>query len=182
MEQLPKLETERLILRPPELADAPTMRALADDFDIARNLLAMPHPYTDADARQFIEQRRAEMEHDDTGCAFAIIRRTDQQFMGMIGFGINAEHRRAELGYWLGKPYWGQGYATEAARATLRYCFDQLELNKVCAGHFAHNPASGRVLQKLGMSYEGTLRKHFARFGEFHDTTYYSMLRSDWRE
>jgi [ribosomal protein S5]-alanine N-acetyltransferase len=83
------------------------------------------------------------------------------------------------LGYWIGKPYWGRGFCTEAARAVLRYAFTELGLNRVHAYHFHHNPASGRVLQKIGMTHEGLLRQHVKKWGQFIDNELYSILRSE---
>ena len=77
------------------------------------------------------------------------------------------------MGYWIGKPYWNQGFGTEAALAILRYAFEQLGLNRVYAAHFRRNPASGRIMQKIGMTYEGRLRQHVKKWGDFEDMEYY---------
>ena len=87
---------------------------------------------------------------------------------------------RAELGYWIGKPYWGQGYCTEAARATLDFGFEQLGLNRIFAHHFARNPASGRVMQKIGMTREGRLRQHVKKWDAFEDLELYGILKDHW--
>jgi len=92
---------------------------------------------------------------------------------------IEPDHRRAELGYWVGVPYWGNGYATEAARAVVKYGFGTLGLHRIFASHFANNPASARVLRKIGMRYEGRLRGHVLKWGEFLDLEMYGMLASD---
>jgi ribosomal-protein-alanine N-acetyltransferase len=89
-------------------------------------------------------------------------------------------HARAELGYWIGVPHWSRGYATEAAQATVEFAFRRLGLNRVYAYHFTTNPASGRVLQKIGMQLEGTRRRHTRKWGEFLDSDMYAVLRDDW--
>ena len=100
--------------------------------------------------------------------------------IGAIGLTISPRNQRAEMGYWLGVPYWNKGYATEAARAVLRFGFQELGLNRIYASYFPRNPASGRVMEKAGMRYEGTLRQHFVRWSEPEDLVYYSILKSEW--
>ncbi|MFB2772525.1 GNAT family N-acetyltransferase, partial [Pelatocladus sp. BLCC-F211] len=100
---------------------------------------------------------------------------------GAIGLGINQKHNHAELGYWIGKPFWGNGYCTEAAQEVLRYGFEKLGLHRICASHFAHNPTSGRVMQKIGMTYEGCRRQHTLKWGEYIDVMEYGILKSEWQ-
>jgi RimJ/RimL family protein N-acetyltransferase len=174
-----QLETERLILRPPSTLDAPRMSGLGGEYEVARGTLTMPHPYTEADASDFIDSTKVGWEKLSP-CIFAIIHKAEQALIGMIGVHTRAEHKHADLGYWIGIPYWNQGYATEAARGTIDWCFEQLGLNRVYAEHFGSNPASGKVMQKIGMTYEGTLRQHYIRFGAVQDVLIYSILRSEW--
>ena len=103
------------------------------------------------------------------------------ELAGAIGLNLQREHDRAELGYWIGVPYWGQGYATEAGREVVRYGFEDLALNRIYAFHFVTNPASGRVLQKIGMRYEGKRRQHTLKWGEYLDNEAYGILRSEYR-
>jgi [ribosomal protein S5]-alanine N-acetyltransferase len=98
---------------------------------------------------------------------------------GGVGLRIEREHSRAELGYWIGLPYWGKGYATEAAKALVQYGFEILGLHRIFACHFARNSASARVLQKVGMRHEGSQRAHIVKWGEFIDLEIYGMLASD---
>jgi RimJ/RimL family protein N-acetyltransferase len=93
---------------------------------------------------------------------------------------MREEHKRAELGYWIGVPYWNHGYASEAARRVVNWGFQYLGLNRIYAQHFADNPASGRVMQKIGMQYEGTLRQPFIRLGEARDSVCYGILKDEW--
>lgn len=173
------IESDRLILRPMREADAPVMAELANDIRVIDGTLSMPFPYTLDDAHAFIAYAR---EHRATGQSLpcAIERRADGQFLGGIGLVLQPAHRRAELGYWLGVPFWGHGYATEAARALIDFGFGALGLNRIYAVHYHTNPASGRVMQRLGMTYEGTKRQHIIRFGVPRDDVCYGILRSDW--
>ena len=93
---------------------------------------------------------------------------------------LDQQHARAEMGYWIGKPYWNNGYCTEAAEAVLRYGFTELGLNRIYAHHFGRNPASGRVMEKIGMVYEGCLRQHVQRWGVFEDLKIYAILKSEY--
>lgn len=174
-----QLETQRLILRPPSMLDAPRIRELAGDYEVAKGTLNIPHPYPEGAAEAFIDGVRSAWEKL-SDCSFAAIRKADQALVGMIGLHMQEEHKRAELGYWIGVAYWKQGYATEAARCVLDWGFQTLGLNRIHAHHFAGNPASGRVMQKIGMKYEGVLRQHLFRFGEAHDVVCYAILRSEW--
>jgi ribosomal-protein-alanine N-acetyltransferase len=86
------------------------------------------------------------------------------------------------MGYWLGVPYWGQGYATEAGGEVLRYGFEDLKLHRIFASHFEHNPTSGKVLCKLGMHHEGCQRKHILKWNRFVDSELYGILREEWEK
>ncbi len=93
--------------------------------------------------------------------------------------GIDAANERAELGYWVGKPFWGHGFATEAGRAAVAFAFDTLELKRVFASAIAENAASKRVLEKIGMRHEGVQRAHICRFGVTSDLELYGVLRGE---
>jgi RimJ/RimL family protein N-acetyltransferase len=146
------LETERLLLRPPELRDVAAIATWIGDFEVAKNLASVPHPYREDDARAHVA-KAIEARAMGEGFAFSILRRQDEMFLGQCGLRLKEGSWR--LGYWLGKPFWGQGYATEAAGRVLRYAFEVLKADRVGAGWFHDNPASGRVLEKLGFCYEG---------------------------
>jgi len=176
---LPNIETERLILRPFTLADAPTVQRLAGDREIASTTLRMPHPYPDGAAETWIATHAVKFEQDVLA-TLAVTLRSTGELIGTVSLEINRPHRRAELGYWLGKPWWNQGYTTEAARALIGYGFSTLDLNRIFAWHFVRNPSSGRVLQKLGMSYEGCERQSVLKWGKFEDLACYAILREDW--
>jgi RimJ/RimL family protein N-acetyltransferase len=182
------LQTERLTLRAYTLGDVPALVALAGAREVAATTLRIPHPYSEKDAREFLASRR-EDEARGTGLQLAIILRDtvlrdsalhdSDALCGGVGLRIESEHRRAELGYWIGLPYWGNGYATEAARAMVEYGFGSLGLHRIFAGHVAGNSASAGVLRKIGMRHEGRQRGHILKWGEFIDLEVYGMLASD---
>lgn len=147
------LTTARLRLRTPEPADAPRMAELANDYDVARMLVPMPYPYTPEDAEAFIEHQS---DFHGEGRAFAI-EHPDQGLMGVVGVSVG-EAAFPETGYWLGRPYWGQGYATEALTAAMGWARSALGARAMVSSHFVDNPASGWVLTKAGFLYTGEVR------------------------
>ena len=165
-----KLETERLLLRPPEPRDVPAITRWAGDPDVARNLATLPHPYTEDDARGFVARMQESLQRGDGWC-FAMVRKDDYQLIGCCG--IHLKDGANEVGYWLGKPFWNRGYMTEAARRLLAFAFDELKLQSVWAGWFFDNPASGRVLEKLGFKPDGTEQRACRARG--YDVTCYNM-------
>jgi [ribosomal protein S5]-alanine N-acetyltransferase len=180
VKRYPTLETERLILRAFTLQDAPDVQRLAGEWEVAPRLLSIPHPYEDGVAEEWISEHRSAFERGE-GANFAVVLRERGELCGACGLIINSRDANAELGYWIGVPYWCQGYATEAAREVMRYGFEELGLHRIYAAHFRSNPASGRVLQKIGMSYEGTLREHHRKWGEYEDRVEYGLLAGEWR-
>ncbi|MGI4835935.1 MAG: GNAT family N-acetyltransferase [Janthinobacterium lividum] len=170
----------RLLLRPFAAPDAPALVALAGNYEVAKNSLNIPHPYTDEDAQAWLRLTR---QHHEQGTAhqFALELRATGEFIGGIGLGLELRHNRAEVGYWLGEPYWGRGLATEALGAVLRFGFEQVGLNKIYATHRAENLASGRVMAKNGMTLEGRLPQHAQRDGQYLDLWQYGLLRRDYR-
>jgi [ribosomal protein S5]-alanine N-acetyltransferase len=174
----PTLETPRLTLRPFTRADAPAVQRLVGDRDVASTTLSIPHPYEDGMAEQWIATHQ-ELFDRGTGVIFAISLRSEQALVGAVGLRLEPRHAHAELGTWIGKPYWRHGYATEAAAVVLHYGFEGLGLHRIFARHFTRNPASGRVLQKLGMRHEGCLRQHALKWGVFEDTEFYGILKTD---
>ena len=172
----PTLETERLLIRPYREADIPELLPLIGTREVAATTLRIAHPYTEQDAWAFLELAK---EPDKLWLAITL--RADGRQIGGIGLRIEPQHQHAELGYWLGVPYWGRGYATEAAREVLRYGFEDLGLHRIFASHFKHNPASGIILKKLGMQYEGCQREHLRKWDQFVDSELYGILRREWQ-
>ena len=177
MDACPTLHTERLLLRPFQASDADTVHRLAGVKEVAAGTL-LPHPFDVEAAAQWIAQQ---LEHFAAGNAltFAIVLAEEEQLIGSIGMEIAREHQLARLSYWLGVAYWNQGYCTEAVQAVLDYGFTRLSLHRIYAPHFHNNPASGRVLRKVGMTHEGRMREHYIRFGRFVDVEIYGMLRQE---
>jgi RimJ/RimL family protein N-acetyltransferase len=174
----PTLHSSRLILRPFSPADAPAVQRLAGDAAIAEMTLNIPHPYVNGMAESWIAT------HPDawaagTAVTFAITTKT-HDLCGVVSLHIVRAHDRGELGYWIGRPYWGQGFATEAVGALLAFAFGTLALHRVEASHLPRNPASGRVMQKVGMQREGLHRGRYRKGEVFEDVIESAVLRSDW--
>jgi ribosomal-protein-alanine N-acetyltransferase len=178
MAERPTLSTERLLLRPFSLADAPVLQQLAGVREVSDNTLTIPHPYTLDDAINWIATHQDNFDSGG-GVTFAIDRK--DELCGAIGLRIAHEHERAELGYWIAVPHWGQGFCTEAAESVVQYGFDVLKLHRIHAGHFQRNPASGRVMLKVGMRQEGLLRQHVRKWDRFEDLEVYGILAEEWR-
>ena len=141
---------------------------------MAETTLRIPHPYEERHAREFLASPAKENE-----LRLVIRIQSDGQLCGGIGLHPDNEHNRAELGYWIGVPFWGNGYATEAAQAVVRYGFESLHFNRIFAAHLAGNDASGNVLRKVGMRYEGRMRQAVMKCGKFIDLERYAVLRED---
>jgi RimJ/RimL family protein N-acetyltransferase len=145
--RIPALKTARLVLRAPARSDVPALVALAGDRRVAANTARIPHPYTAADAVGLI----ASINQTDSEMVFAI--ELDDALIGMCSLDLRQDG--AELGYWLGLPFWGLGYATEAARALIDYGFAALGHEVLQSGARVSNPASRRVLEKCGFQWTG---------------------------
>ena len=177
MDVFPTLRTERLILRQFQAFDADTVQRLAGAKEVAAGTL-LPHPYDLEAAAQWIAQQQESFAAGNA-ITFAIVLAEEEQLIGSIGMEIAREHELARLSYWLGTAYWNRGYCTEAVQAVLDYGFTRLLLHRIYAPHFHNNPASGRVLRKVGMTCEGRMREHYIRFGRFVDVEIYGMLREE---
>lgn len=167
-------QTERLILRRLQLSDAAVVQQLCDNEHIYNTTLYIPSPYTYADALQWIS-RSNELFNAQIVFTFALTLH-DGTFIGTISLSHNAAFKHGELAYWIGQPFWNNGYATEAAHAIVRFAFDELSLHKVYARYFASNPASGKILEKIGMTQEGILRDHVMKNGRYEHLVCCGML------
>ena len=175
-----KLETDRLLLRPLVPEDAQTVARLAGRREIADTTLSIPHPCSEQQAQEWIALRAAQ-GNPAKQIAFGITIKADGQLIGAAGLGdIDPEHCHAEMGFWIGVEWWGKGFASEAAAAVLRHGFEGLKLNRICANHMVRNPASARVLEKVGMRREGLQRQRLRKWGVFEDVVMMAMLRDDW--
>lgn len=155
------------------------MRQLAGDRAVADTTVAIPHPYMDGDAELWIATHQYEFDQGKSAI-FAVVRKADSVLIGAIGLMRIAAGHQAELGYWIGRPFWNQGFCTEACKEVLRYAFSDLDLIRVHCNHFSRNPASGRVMRKLGMQHEGLRKQHIKKWDQFEDVELYGILKADW--
>ena len=175
----PTLTTERLLLRPFNLLAAQRVQELAGDKRIADTPLLIPHPYPGGAAEEWISSHSANAECGNE-FVFAIILKEKKDLIGAIGAAVNKKFNNAELGYWIGVPYWNNGFVSEALSAVIKFAFMDLQLNKVHAHHMDFNEASGKAMIKNGMQKEGRFRKHIFKNNEFHDAVFYGILREDY--
>lgn len=154
IEPLAAIETRRLTLRAPDMADAPRIATLLGDLDVARMTSRIPHPYGLDDAEGFIAHCHA--SDPRTGRNF-VVELEDEGVVGSLGFST-PENGYLEVGYWIGRQWWGRGLATEALQGALMWAAGDWRKRLVAAGHFADNPASGQVLVKAGFLYTGETR------------------------
>jgi RimJ/RimL family protein N-acetyltransferase len=175
-----ELRTPRLLLRSIERSDLSAIVRLVGAREIAATTANIPHPYVAENAQSFLEHAEEEFRAGRSA-TFAVTISPRGEFCGAVGLVITPAHERAELGYWIGVPYWGQGFATEAASAVLAFGFETLRLNRIHASHFAGNSASQRVLEKIGMRHEGPSRQHIKKWNRFIDLENYGLLASEFR-
>ena len=166
------LETERLMLRRPTLADVKAITRLADDRRIAENTRRLPYPYLQDHAVEFV---RAIARTRET--AFLI--EQNHTPIGMVGVDWR-EPDAPELGYWLGVDHWGQGLATEAARAVIDYSFEQFDIAHMRSGARVANPASRNVLEKCGFQWCGVELHRFESLGSSTPVDCFRLTRSVW--
>jgi ribosomal-protein-alanine N-acetyltransferase len=157
-----RLDTERLLLRRPEQADVPAITAMIGDWDVVKNLATAPYPYLEEHAGAFIARIADDAARGESH-EFAITRKPDGAYVGTMG--LHLRDGAFEIGYWLGKPYWKMGYATEAARKVVSFAFGELGATRLVAGWFHDNPASGHVLEKLGFRPDGAEQRICAARG-----------------
>jgi [ribosomal protein S5]-alanine N-acetyltransferase len=175
-----ELRTTRLLLRSLEDEDATALVRLAGANEIAATTLNIPHPYTDGDARTFLSKANEDFRAGRS-VTFAISISPGRELCGAIGLNIAEANRRAELGYWIGVPFWGKGFATEAAGALVAFGFETLRLHRIFAHYFSGNTASQRVLEKIGMRHEGRFRQHIHKWGRIIDVENYGLLAEEFR-
>jgi RimJ/RimL family protein N-acetyltransferase len=142
--QRPLLQTERLLLRRPDATDVGAIMAIVGDWEVVRRLARVPHPYRETDAHFFLNNVVP------NEWVWAITLRESREVVGMVGLTPEADLDTAELGYYVARDHWGNGIATEAALSVIHYGIQSLGLRRIRSGHFVDNPASGRVLSKLG--------------------------------
>jgi len=173
------LETARLLLRTPEHGDIESIVRYAGDPRVALKTPAIPHPYHLGHALEWLD----EIETDRVSGAvetFAIERKTVPGLIGIISLTMRQDRCSAEVGYWLGVPFWRCGYATEALRETLRHAFEDRGLLYVTGYHMAGNPASGKVMRKGHMIFENIISGGVKRGDAFHDRVNYGLFADEW--
>jgi RimJ/RimL family protein N-acetyltransferase len=174
-----EIETARLVLRAPEPGDVAAMTALANDCGVATMTGRMPYPYARSDAERFVAEQRSRRANGQEW-ALAVVDKAEGTFLGCVGLAFHLKEPTAEIGYWLGRPHWGAGLATEAARALIDHGFEASSINAVTGSSRVINEASRRVLEKCGMRYTGSgLSPAPARGGAL-PVDRFRLSRRDW--
>jgi RimJ/RimL family protein N-acetyltransferase len=177
--RIPQFETARLLLRPFHESDGASVERLAGAPEVAATTLHVPHPYPTGVAARWIATHQESFQKKEA-VTWAMVQRDSGEVLGAFSARLHQTDQRSEIGYWIGVPFWGQGYTTEAGLTIREYLFRDWGLQRIFAQHFVGNPASGRVMQKLGMQYEGCLRQHVRKGSQFIDLALYGILRSEW--
>jgi RimJ/RimL family protein N-acetyltransferase len=167
------LETERLLLRRPTLADVKAIARLANDLRVSINLRRVPHPYSQDDAIAFVRAIAGNPRNTN----FLI--ECESSAVGMVGVDWS-EPDSPELGYWLGVDYWGQGFGTEAARAAIDFTFEEFEVEHLCAGARVTNPSSRNILEKCGFQWHGVELHRFEALGSSTPVDRFKLSRGVW--
>lgn len=175
------IETERLRLCEPSDRHVATLPHVLNDPEIAANTLTIPHPYTTDDAVRAVA-RFTTAHTENTGFIRFIELRQSGELIGSIGLEFHDDHARGELGYVIGRAWWGKGFATEACRAMVDHGFRSLGLQRITAHAMLHNPASSRVLQKLKFESLGVIAGACRKEGRDIDADGYQMTREQWME
>ncbi|MGV3465559.1 MAG: GNAT family N-acetyltransferase [Heyndrickxia sp.] len=169
------IETDRLLLRLFKESDAKDVTAMCNNYNIYKSTLNLPYPYTLECALSWIANHEQNFELDRM-YEFAITDKKSGQLYGAIGISNHKHFQNGEIAYWIGEEYWGKGYGTEAAKAVIDFVFQEKDYYRVYARHFKSNPASGKIMEKCGMLYEGTLKDHVYKNGAFEDIVYYGII------
>lgn len=174
MKEFPRIETERLILSQLKEEDLPFIVDYLQDKIFSDLTSNIPYPYQREDAEIWLKMSKEGFE-TRKGFTFAI-RDKEEKIIGAIGL-HDREDGKAELGYWIEKPFWNNGFVTEAAKVILDFGFKELYFNKIFATHFPHNPASGKIMEKIGMQKESVLKQHIKKGEEYYDIVMYSIVK-----
>jgi RimJ/RimL family protein N-acetyltransferase len=177
MKPFPTLETGRLLLRQFELTDAPVVHTLLADPEVIGNMIDQSPLDTLADVETMIQQSHTRYESGDN-VVFAITRKSDEGLVGYCDLELHARHQRGKIVYWIGRPYWWQGYATEAAKSVAGFGFETLGLDRLYAYVLKRNRASTRVLQKAGLDLEDTRQHSVHKDGLYEDVEIYGIQRA----
>jgi RimJ/RimL family protein N-acetyltransferase len=177
---VPTLTTPRLRLREPDEDDIPAIHDIHRHKAVADGVISIPHPHTMADARAWLSRLRAPAAEGRLNLIWLICLIDTGEPIGDCGIHIDLKHRRGVLGYLIRPDHWGRGYVTEALRPVISHCFASLNppLNRIEADHYTDNPASGRVLEKLGFQREGVLRSYIVKDGVSRDVVRWARVRA----
>lgn len=176
MKKFPRIETERLILSELKESDLLFVVEYLQDKIFSDLTSNIPYPYHIENAEFWLKISREAFDKKK-GFTFAI-RDKEEKIIGAIGLHDEGSDK-AELGYWMAKPFWSKGYVTEAAEAIIDFGFKELGFNKIYATYFPHNPASGRIMQKVGMKQEAILKQHLKKDGKYYDIPMYSIFKNE---
>jgi [ribosomal protein S5]-alanine N-acetyltransferase len=187
MEPYPTLGTDRLVLREFVMADVPELHRLAGSRELARTMLHHPHPYEEGAAEGWIRGLRPLFE-SGKGTTFAVVLREGGPLIGTVslytrapdGTAVMGEKGTGLLAFWIGVPYWNEGYATEAVAEVVRYGFEERGLRRIRANRFGTNAASGKVLRKVGMDHADTRPNYYEKWGKSEDRVEYLLHVRDW--
>ena len=173
----PVLETDRLILRTPSIDNAAAVAKLANNRKIAEMTALLPHPYGLEDATQWIASLPAKTDHWN----FGIFAKDSGKLVGVCGYGKRCgPDKGPEIGYWIGEPFWGQGYATESVRAVIDHLFSTTALDEIAAGCRVTNVASKRVLEKCGFQWTGATLFRVSALGASVPADQFRLERRNW--
>lgn len=181
MKVFPELNTNRLKLRKIQFGDVPLLLKYANNKIISDNTLTIPFPYQEEDAVLWMNFALQGFKNKER-YVFAITLKESEEFIGAIGLHLDNGHNRAELGYWVGEPFWNKGIATEATAEILIFGFEKLNLNKIYATHFVDNKASGKVLLNNGMIKEAELKDHYRKNNVYESVIQYRLIKQEYEE
>ncbi len=174
-----EFQTKRLYFRRFDRDDAQIITDLISAPEFSDNTSSIPFPYKIEHAFEFLDRQEQAFQKGEA-IVFGAFSLETGRLIADGGLHGKNEHQVAELGYIVAKPYWNQGFGTELARAIVNFGFSEWKLRKIIARHFSFNPASGRIMQKIGMIKEGHLRNHIVRNGRICDDVIYGILREEW--
>jgi ribosomal-protein-alanine N-acetyltransferase len=180
-----KLETKRLILRPPKLSDANDIFEGFSNLNVLKFIFNIPYPYKLKDTISWIKKHlKYQKKKKIDKYEFCLELKNTKKVIGIVGLSINWKNKVAETGSWISEDYWKQGYVTEAKIAVLDFAFNKLKIRKLESATLKENIASKTALKKLGFKKEGLLRKKIISpiTGKIHDQCRFGLLKEEWEE
>ncbi|CAM3858737.1 GNAT family N-acetyltransferase [Mesobacillus thioparans] len=170
------ITTDRLKLRLFQESDAPDVARLCNNYNLYKSTLHLPYPYSIEDALGWMAAHQEQFDADRF-YELAVTDRESGELYGAVALSNIEKYSNGEVAYWIGEEYWGKGYATEAARAMIDFAFEVKGYHKVFARYFRSNPASGKVMEKLGMKQEGILLEQVKKDDRFEDLVCYGIIK-----